>query len=39
MGRIRGVFNVSANYEPLVGGPFDARTVVGYKSDLINEDT
>ena len=34
MARYKGTFSVAANYEPLVGGPFDARQVVETKSDL-----
>lgn len=34
MARIRGVFNNSANYEPLISAPFDARSLVALKSDL-----
>lgn len=40
MGRLmKGIFNLSANYEPLIAAPIDARTVVEYKEDLINVDT
>lgn len=35
MARYKGTFSVAANYEPLVGGPFDARELVGTKADLI----
>lgn len=37
--RIRGSVSVSTNYEPLISGPFDARTLVQYKSDLIKDST
>ena len=37
--RIKGSVSVSTNYEPLISGPFDARTLVQYKSDLIKEST
>ena len=39
MARRKGLFNVSANYEPLISAPFDARIVVDYKSDLTSEST
>lgn len=39
MARYKGTFSVAANYEPLVGGPFDARQLVGAKSDLTNPAT
>lgn len=39
MGRYKGTFSVAANYEPLVGGPFDARTLVDYKADLTSAST
>ena len=35
MGRNKGIFNLSANYEPLIAAPLDARTVVGTRQDLI----
>lgn len=35
MGRERGTFLNPANYEPLVAAPFDARTLVQTKADLI----
>lgn len=35
MGRERGTFLNPANYEPLVAAPFDARTLVKTKADLI----
>lgn len=39
MGRFRGSFLNSANYEPLIAAPFDAREKVDYRSDLIAEST
>ena len=39
MARGKGLFQVTANYEPLVTGPFDARSLVQYKEDLILPDT
>lgn len=39
MSRNRGIFDFSANYEPLYAAPLDARTVVDLKSDLIAEST
>lgn len=39
MGRLRGIFDFSANYEPLYSAPLDARTVVGLKQDLTNVET
>lgn len=36
MAREKGIFNAASNYEPLIGAPFDARSVVNYKSDLID---
>ena len=35
MGRDKGIFNLSANYEPQIAAPLDARTVVDTKQDLI----
>lgn len=35
MARYKGTFTAAANYEPLVGGPFDARELVDTKADLI----
>lgn len=35
MARYKGTFTAVANYEPLVGGPFDARELVDTKADLI----
>ena len=35
MSRNKGLFNLSANYEPLISAPLDARTVVETKHDLI----
>ena len=37
--RIKGSVSVSTNYEPLISGPFDARSLVQYKSDLFSEKT
>jgi hypothetical protein len=39
MARNFGTFNVSANYEPTIGLPFDARQLVAFKEDLINPAT
>lgn len=39
MGRIKGSVSISTNYEPLISGPFDARSLVQYKKDLILEKT
>lgn len=39
MARYKGTFSVAANYEPLVGGPFDARELVNTKADLIASTT
>lgn len=39
MARYKGTFSVAANYEPLVGGPFDARELVDTKADLIAAQT
>jgi hypothetical protein len=36
MARYKGTFAVSANYEPLIAAPFDARQLVETKADLIN---
>ena len=36
MARYRRTFTAAANYEPLKAAPFDARTLVETKSDLIN---
>jgi hypothetical protein len=35
MGRIRGSVRASTNYEPHIAGPFDSRSLVAYKNDLI----
>lgn len=35
MARYKGTFVAPSNYEPLVGGPFDARELVETKADLI----
>lgn len=39
MARIKGLFSVSANYEPTIAAPLDAREVVQYKSDLLSRKT
>lgn len=39
MGRIRGSVRASTNYEPHIAGPFDSRSLVAYKNDLIQEST
>jgi len=39
MGRIRGIANFNANFEPQIASPLDARSIVEYKSDLILEST
>ncbi len=39
MSRLKGVFEFSANYEPLYSAPLDARTVVGLKKELTLEST
>lgn len=39
MGRYRGTFDFSANLEPLVKAPLDARTKVDTVADLTNPDT
>lgn len=39
MARIKGMFSVSANYEPTIVAPLDAREVVQYKSDLFARKT
>lgn len=39
MARYKGTFSVAANYEPHVGGPFDARELVEAKADLTNPAT
>lgn len=39
MARYKGTFSVAANYEPLVGGPLDARSLVGEKADLFKKET
>lgn len=39
MGRYKGTFVAAANYEPLIGGPFDARELVETQNDLINPAT
>lgn len=37
--RIKGSVSIPTNYEPLISGPFDARTLVQYKSDLTTDTT
>lgn len=37
MARKKGTFQVSANYEPLKAAPFDARSLVETRADLIAE--
>lgn len=39
MAREFGTFLVAANYEPLKAAPFDARSLVETKTDLISKDT
>lgn len=39
MARYKGIFKASANYEPQVAAPFDARSLVEAKSDLLKEET
>ena len=39
MAREFGIYKAPANYEPQIGGPFDARMLVGTKSDLMNPAT
>jgi hypothetical protein len=39
MARYRGTFTAAANYEPLKAAPFDARSLVECKADLINPAT
>jgi hypothetical protein len=39
MSRNKGTFNFSANFEPIVKAPLDARSLVGTFSDLINPST
>ena len=36
MGRVKGTFNFSANFEPKFQGPFDARMLVDEFADLID---
>src|ERR1035437_5528671 len=36
MSRNKGTFNISANFEPLVKAPYDARSKVNLYSDLID---
>ena len=39
MARYRGTYHFSTNYEGGIRGPIDAKMLVEYYSDLINEDT
>ena len=39
MAREKGTFQVAANYEPLIAAPFDARSLVETRADLINPTT
>ena len=39
MARYKGTFSVASNYEPLVGGPFDARELVDTIEDLVDPKT
>jgi hypothetical protein len=39
MSRNKGTFNFSANFEPLIKAPLDARAVVGSYTDLIDPST
>lgn len=39
MARYKGIFKASANYEPQIAAPFDARSLVETKSDLILDST
>lgn len=39
MARYKGIFKASANYEPQVAAPFDARMLVETKADLIAAST
>ena len=39
MAREKGIFHISANYEPLKAAPFDARSLVQTKADLLAADT
>jgi len=39
MSRNKGTFNFSANFEPIIKAPLDARSLVGTFSDLINPST
>ena len=37
MGRSKGLLNISANFEPQMAAPFDAREIVGEKAELTSE--
>ena len=39
MARYKGTFSVAASYEPLTATPFDARSLVQFKSDLTSHET
>lgn len=39
MSRYKGTFAISANYEPLIAAPFDARQLVECKADLTSTKT
>jgi hypothetical protein len=39
MSRVKGLLSISANWEPKTAEPFDARSRVGLKSDLIKSET
>lgn len=39
MAREKGIFHISANYEPLKAAPFDARALVQTKGDLLASET
>lgn len=39
MAREKGIFHISANYEPLKAAPFDARSLVESKADLLAAST
>lgn len=39
MSRIKGLANFSANFEPQIASPLDARSIVQYQSDLLLEST
>jgi hypothetical protein len=37
--RYKGTFKAAANYEPQIAAPFDARMLVGARSDLVLKST